>query len=220
MKIAVIGKGKTGGAVESLAGKTQKIESFDSKNSPSARKLRAFDAAIVFVPAAGFADLVPALIESEIPMVIGTTGFSFENLPAVNAPWITASNFSLGMNFLFAVTQFLPSLRRAGPRFHIQESHHVHKKDSPSGTALHLQSLLPNSTEITAERSGDIVGIHTVITELPFETLTLRHEAQDRSVFASGALYAAEFLLPGLPIGVHKFETILANQLKKEFFHA
>lgn len=221
MKIAVIGNGKTGGSVEALAAKQHQIEVFNLDKPATAAALRSFDAAIVFVPAAGFSDLAPVLIESGIPAVVGTTGFSFEKISGLRAPWIVASNFSLGMNFMFLLTRTLPSLRKSSPSasFAIHEVHHVHKKDSPSGTALSLKALLPADTTLTAEREGDVAGLHTVTVSLPGETLKVEHEAQDRTVFASGALFAAESLLKGLSPTVHRFETIFADQLKKEFSH-
>jgi 4-hydroxy-tetrahydrodipicolinate reductase len=222
VKLAVIGNGKTGGFVEALASKRHEITVFNLENPATPEKLHAYDAAIVFVPADGFTDLASVLIASGIPAVIGTTGFSFDKISGLKAPWIVASNFSLGMNFMFLLTRTLPSLRKSSPAasFAIHEVHHVHKKDSPSGTALSLKALLPADTALTAEREGDVPGLHTVTVSLPGETLKVEHEAQDRTVFATGALYAAESLLRGLSPAVHRFETIFADQLKKEFSHA
>jgi len=208
--------------VADLVAKKHEIEIFNLEKPATAQALRAFDAAIVFVPPAGFADLAPTLFAAGIPAVIGTTGFAFEKIAAPTAPWIVASNFSLGMNFMFLLTKMLPALSRSSPNvtFSIHEVHHIHKKDSPSGTALSLKALLPTGTPVTADRVGDVPGIHTATAELPGETLSLRHEAHDRSVFAAGALYAAETLLTGLTPGLHRFEDIFANQLRKDFLHA
>jgi 4-hydroxy-tetrahydrodipicolinate reductase len=136
------------------------------------------------------------------------------------APWIVASNFSLGMNIAFLLTKALAnisSLARAD--FHVREVHHTEKKDSPSGTALFLTSLLPADTKVTSQRIGDAKGLHVVEARLGGEILRVEHEAIDRSVFGAGALYAVENLLPELTGGIHKFENLMEQKLRKELFH-
>ncbi len=218
MKLAVIGTGKTGGAVEQLARTRHEVATFTQENPPTVESLRGLEAAIVFVPAGGLADILPALVESGIPVVAGTTGFDYTLVPTVRAPWIHASNFSLGMNTMFLFSRLLQRLDRLAPNvsFSIHEVHHTSKKDSPSGTALRLQKLLPASTPVSADRVGDARGTHTLSVHLPGEVLRLEHEALDRSVFAEGALYAAEQLLAQAPAGVHAFEAILEEKLRKE----
>lgn len=221
MKIAVIGKGKTGSEVLRACVRSHEAESFHSKNIPTIEKLQSFDLAIVFIPASAFADLAGVFLEAKIPMVIGTTGFSFEKISAPQSPWIVGSNFSLGMNAMFAFSSAFAGLAKFAPAaFHIHEIHHVEKKDKPSGTALHLQKILPQGTEISSERIGDVRGEHLLEISLPAEKLSFRHEALDRSVFASGALYAAEKLLIDLPPGIHSFENLFAQKIRKELFYA
>ena len=123
---------------------------------------------------------------------------------------------------MFMLSKLLSNLESISPGavFSVHEIHHTKKLDSPSGTALHLKKLLPDSTAVTAERIGDVPGIHTVTVELPGEIVSLRHEAKNRTVFASGAIYAAENLILGLPAGIHQFEILFINKIKKEMSYA
>jgi 4-hydroxy-tetrahydrodipicolinate reductase len=221
MRIALIGNGKTGGAFRELAQTRHEVSVFSSRLPCTRKDLEAADAAVVFVPAAGLADLLPLLRELRRPVVCGTTGFEFDKLSGVASPWIVASNFSIGMNATFLMAKLLARLPAFAPaRFHVHEVHHVTKKDAPSGTALRLQSLLPAGSTISADRLGDAKGLHTLKVDLPGETIRLEHEAHDRSVFAAGALHALEQLIPGLPTGVHHFENLLETSLRKELFRA
>jgi 4-hydroxy-tetrahydrodipicolinate reductase len=217
MKIALIGNGKTGGAFRELAEKNHEVKVFTRHQPCKAADIAAVDAVVVFVPASGLADLSTMLMESGKPVICGTTGFPFDSLESPGAPWIVASNFSLGMNAAFLVAKLLNRLPTA-ESFHVHEVHHVHKKDSPSGTALYLKSLLPAHTTISAEREGDARGLHRLEVKLPGENLLLEHEAHDRSVFGAGALYALERMLPELPRGLFRFETLMESALKEELF--
>ncbi|RZA05393.1 MAG: hypothetical protein EOP11_12935 [Proteobacteria bacterium] len=221
MKIALIGAGKTGGAFAELAAKSHEITVYSRQAPFTAADLNAADAIVVFVPAAGLSDLLSLLREVAKPVVCGTTGFDFERVISPKGPWIVASNFSIGMNATFLLAKLLAHLPALAPaRFHVHEVHHVTKKDAPSGTALRLAGLLPTGTEVTADRLGDAKGLHTLRVDLPGETITLAHEAHDRSVFAAGALHAVEKFLPGLAPGLHHFETLIEQSLRKELLHA
>ncbi len=150
--------------------------------------------------------------------VVGTTGWS-DILPEVRkafedagTPLIYASNFSLGVNALYAaVTRAAGMLKGAGYTPAIEETHHIHKLDAPSGTAKVLGTLVEQSLgekpEITAHREGEVPGIHTVTFESACDKLTFTHEAFSREGLAAGAVTAA-LMTEGLT-GVHEFSELL-----------
>lgn len=220
MKIALIGRGKTGGELIKLAEGKHEVRVFSRAEPITKENLVGFDAAIVFVPANAFCDLAETLLASKLPVVSGTTGLDYSALPPPEAPWIVASNFSLGMNMTFLLAKALGALTRIAPaQFHVHEIHHVAKLDAPSGTAISLQGLLPKGTSISSERLGDARGTHILEVTLPGETIRLTHEALDRRVFAEGALFAAENMIKKLPIGIHRFESLLEQRLRQEIAH-
>ena len=134
--------------------------------------------------------------------VVGTTGWNdiradvTRAFEAAGTPMVHASNFSLGVNALFAaVSRASAILKGAGYKADIEEIHHIHKLDAPSGTAKTLASLveegLGTKPEITSIRKGEVPGIHTLTLESACDKLTFRHEAFSREGFAQGAVTAA-----------------------------
>lgn len=219
MRIALIGTGKTGGVFGELARGRHEIIPFSRRRPPTAEALAAADAVVVFVPADGLAEILPALRASGRPVICGTTGFAYGEMSAPASPWIVASNFSIGMNCAFFLARLMGRLGEFTPaRFAVHEVHHVHKKDAPSGTALYLRDLLPAETPVTAERMGEVAGLHILSVDLAGETLRLEHEAKDRTVFAQGALFALENLLPGLEPGLHRFEQLMETKIRKDLY--
>lgn len=219
MKIALIGTGKTGGVFGELASARHEIIPFSRRQPPTAEALAAADAVVVFVPAEGLREIFPLLEASGKPVICGTTGFAYGEKASPANPWIVASNFSIGMNCAFFLARLLAKLGELAPaRYAVHEVHHVHKKDAPSGTALYLQGLLPTNTPVTADRVGEVAGLHVLSVELAGETLRLEHEARDRTVFAQGALFALENLLPGLDPGLHRFEQLMETKIRKELY--
>ena len=219
MRVALVGTGKTGGVFGELASSRHEVVPFSRRRPPTADALRGCEAVVVFVPSDGLKEVLPTLLESGRPVVCGTTGFSFEGMPAPSQPWIVASNFSIGMNCAFFLARLLGRLGELAPaQYSVHEVHHVHKKDSPSGTALYLQGLLPAGSPVTADRIGEVAGLHRLSVELAGEVLRLEHEAKDRSVFAQGALFALECLLPGLEPGLHRFEQLMETKIRKEIY--
>ncbi|MBQ9339127.1 MAG: 4-hydroxy-tetrahydrodipicolinate reductase [Paludibacteraceae bacterium] len=151
-------------------------------------------------------------------VVVGTTGWSdiFDEVKKAfdeaATPMIYASNFSLGVNALYAaVAKTCSMLKDAGYEPHIEEIHHIHKLDAPSGTAKTLAGIveteLGNRPEITSLREGEVPGIHTLTLTSDCDSLTLRHEAFSRAGFAKGAVTAALFT-ENLQ-GVHEFCELL-----------
>ena len=150
--------------------------------------------------------------------VIGTTGWndifddvvgSFEK---AGCTMIYSANFSIGVNAVFAALEkACEVLRGHGYVPHIEEIHHVHKKDAPSGTAKTLASIVENGLgvcpDITSVRQGEVPGTHIVKMKSEVDKIKITHEAFSRVGFAEGAVYAAE-LTEDLT-GVHEFKTLI-----------
>ncbi len=203
MKIALLGTGKTGGEVLQLAGEDSgvSITPFDIYNPPDRSGLTGHDIAISFLPGEPFLEYIPELLAVDMPVVAGSTGFEWpggreafsRKLKELGRVWVHANNFSLGMNIMH---EMINILGKAGTlyndlSFSIHEVHHTHKKDAPSGTALVWKEWLDQPATITSERTGDVIGEHTLTLNTPFENITVTHSARDRKIFASGALWTA-----------------------------
>lgn len=141
-----------------------------------------------------------------IPAVVGTTGFSPQEKETLShlskqIPTVISANMSLGVNLLFAM------VKEAGDRLSdwdlaIVETHHKHKRDAISGTALALKECVLSthpSASVAAIRAGDCIGEHEVIFSGFGEKLILAHRATDRMIFARGALRAAKWLMETRP---------------------
>ena len=150
--------------------------------------------------------------------VVGTTGWNDiqadvrRTFEEAGTPLIYASNFSLGVNALFAAAAKASALLKgAGYVPAIEEIHHIHKLDAPSGTAITLGNLvekaLGEKPEISSVREGEVPGIHTLSLKSDCDELTLRHEAFSREGLAKGAVVAA-LMTEGLQ-GVHEFSELL-----------
>jgi len=211
-KFAVIGTGKTGGAVVEKLGKA--AIPFDENNKPTAKSLADADAAIVFVPGSAAEEIIEILLETNIPAVWGTTGYQWpedlpDNVKKAGNRWVIGSNFSLGMNLIRKVLYILGkgSDFLDQPNFHIHEVHHIHKQDAPSGTALSWQKWLDKEASISSDRQGDVKGIHELHLQTKGESIFLKHEAHNRSIFAEGAIWTANYLLDHSEIlpGVYPF---------------
>jgi 4-hydroxy-tetrahydrodipicolinate reductase len=222
MKIAVIGAGKTGGEVVKLLSSEQVAGVYDDFNLPTVEKLKQADVVIIFAPGSAVAELMPVVLEAKILAVWGSTGFVWpdnlnEQLKKQSVKWIVASNFSLGMNLIQQCLKVLSkgSKLMDSPSYHIHEVHHIHKKDKPSGTALTWKKWLGVDCDITAEREGDINGIHELTLKSNFESITLKHEAHSRALFAQGALWAAKYLFTHskLEDGLYQFADIVEEEL-------
>ena len=226
MRLLIVGDGKMGRAVASLAagrghestivGREENAEG----HGLSAERTRGYDVAIEFTRPDAAPANIEQLIAAGIPVVTGTTGWDAE-LPRITAlvearkgALLHAANFSIGVQL------FLRAARALGAEFtgregfdgFILEEHHAAKRDAPSGTARVLQQRLREADParqypITSVRAGDIPGTHTVSLDGPYETVTLQHTARSRDGFAAGALAAAEWL-PGRT-GVFTFEAML-----------
>ena len=155
------------------------------------------------------------LAENFKAVVVGTTGWSdikdevIAYFEKCGTPMIWATNFSVGVNVMFAVTDYMSRLlgQFGGYSPYMIEMHHCHKLDAPSGTAKTLASFIDDNmgvtTDIQSVRCGEIPGTHTIGFEGLNDRITLSHEAFSREGFAAGAVEAA-LRTEGLT-GVHEF---------------
>ena len=207
MKIALIGYGKMGQMIEGVARERGHeivcvIDPFSSADSIDSNKFRSADVAIEFSRPDAAEGNVRATIEQGVPVVSGTTGWNVQALQEEtrdnkHAGVIWSSNYSIGVNILFAVNSYLAQLlqQTGGYEPSITEVHHVHKLDAPSGTAKTLQEAISGyNCPIESIREGEVPGVHEVKWESEADVLSLRHEAKSRKGFALGAVLAAEWL--------------------------
>lgn len=151
------------------------------------------------------------------PLVVGVTGLDSAAeavlaLAAERIPVLLAPNFSLGVALLKRLAQV--AAQALGPEFDsaILDVHHRHKVDAPSGTALALAEALEalgRTAPIVSQRLGEVIGDHTLTFAGPGERFELRHQAEDRTLFARGALAAAAFLRGQGP-GIYTMDDVLA----------
>lgn len=223
MKLALIGYGKMGKTIERLATERghQVVHRFNSVHPLNAEALHEADAAIEFSAPHLAVEHIKLCLKSGIPVVVGTTGWydDFDACvslaKATGTPLFTASNFSLGVNLFFALNEYLADLMKPYPAYQasISETHHVHKKDAPSGTAItlaeglirqqprfkgwKLSNALPleeHLLPIQSLRMDEVPGTHEVYYCSTIDTLSISHTAHNRDGFALGAILAAEFI--------------------------
>jgi len=189
----------------------------DSDNISEAAKDA--DVYITFTTPAAEVHNIPAVAGLGKRIVLGTTGLTEEQNRQVreavqgNVPAVFSPNYSVGVNILFQLAKALKSFPQEY-NFSISEIHHTGKKDAPSGTAKKLGEIIadvrgystivhgregisprkPEELEIAALRAGGVPGIHDLIVAGPYEMLRIEHIAFSRSVFAQGAVYAAEWI--------------------------
>jgi len=219
MKIALIGYGKMGKAIEALAlAKGHQVIAKTGREGFSDAEVIAADVAIEFSSPQMGSENCQRLISMGIPTVSGTTGWT-EDLPLIerltqenSTSFLYASNFSLGVNLFFALNEQLANLMKDQPyQVSIEEIHHTQKLDAPSGTAISLAepiihanktlkswSLEEDSKEnqlpIVAKRIDSTPGTHLVRYDSEIDTLEIKHTAHSRQGFAQGALLAAEWI--------------------------
>lgn len=176
------------------------------------------DVAIDFSsPDAAFANITRCL-EHHVPVICGTTGWLHQYDAAVqicqenHGALLYASNFSLGVHLFFELNRQLAILMKDLGQYNpsIEEIHHIHKLDAPSGTAITLaEGIISNTayqgwqpdkgTEsvigISSKRKGEVPGTHTVTYKSTVDTLLIKHEAHNREGFALGAVMAAEWIV-------------------------
>ena len=215
MRVVLVGHGKMGRLVESLAPEfgfdvAGVIDPMSPRHGggPDAAAWDRVDVAVDFSMPDVVARNAPALARRGINLVIGTTGWQRDE-PAVRdavaaggVGAVVAPNFSTGVVLFESIVGYAASRLAAQTDFHafVHESHHAAKKDAPSGTALQLKGAMERggysrSIDMSSTRAGFIPGTHTVGFDGPAETITLTHTARDRSGFARGALTAARWVV-------------------------
>lgn len=239
MKVAILGYGKMGHMVEKvLLERRHEIVAVIDNEEDWLRLDNEFRRAEVAIDFSEPGVAVPNMFrafEAHVPMVVGTTGW-LDRLEEVrkrcadaNGKLVFGSNFSIGVNIFFKVNQLLAKLMNTQDRYQVamEETHHIHKKDAPSGTAIHLAKdiihevdaikdwrLTPcdhtNVVPVTAIREGEVPGTHVVTWDSPEDTIEIRHTAHGREGFALGAVHAAEWLVLQ-PAGVYPFEKCLID---------
>ena len=174
---------------------------------------------IDFTTPAAFRSNYKFLAENFKAVVVGTTGWAdikeevIAYFEKCGTPMIWASNFSIGVNVFFAVTEYISKLLgdAGGYSPYMVEMHHCHKLDAPSGTARSLGDIVDanmgTNIDIQSVRCGEIPGIHTIGFEGANDRITMTHEAFSREGFAAGAVEAA-LRTEGLS-GVHEFRDLL-----------
>lgn len=232
MKIALIGNGKMGQAVSALAeGRGHEIVAVisgsDNRNGEAISQghLARADVAIEFTEPAAAVKNIEACMASHTPLVVGTTGW-YDRLDYVRTvvaehegSVVWAPNFAVG------VVLFTELVRRAGELFasagfgaHLVETHHAQKRDKPSGTALAIGAAFAQGggadLPTTSVRVGNVPGTHELHLDGAFEHVRLEHQARDRSVFAAGALRAAEWL-PGRQ-GIFTMHDVMGLKTSRE----
>ncbi len=154
-----------------------------------------------------------AALRAGKPLVIGTTGHSVEEIKEIeeaskSIPILYSPNFSFGIALCTDIVSRIAKALGAASTIAIVETHHIHKKDSPSGTAMGLANAMEGQKiAIQSIRSGEIVGEHTVIFECGHERIELKHTAHSRDAFAAGALVGAKFLL-NQPAGLYSLKDL------------
>jgi len=220
LRVALIGsRGRMGQAIANLAKENPKIDIVAQCDLGDSIETAMKDCgvAIDFSNAGAIDEICRVASQHRKALVIGTTGHSQEQRrltekTAKSLPIVFASNFSVGVNALFALTRRAAEILGSEFKPEIIETHHKMKKDAPSGTAKTLSEILKEQlkTEIPIEsiREGDVVGEHTVTFVGPGEQLELTHCAGSREIFARGALRAAEWIV-GQPAGLYSMQDVL-----------
>nr|WP_294788691.1 4-hydroxy-tetrahydrodipicolinate reductase [uncultured Flavobacterium sp.] len=217
MKIALLGYGKMGKVIERIALergheivlKKDELNTYDG--------LSTADVAIDFSVPTAAVDNISAAFNVNVPVVSGTTGWleHYDEMIALcnekKAGFISSSNFSLGVNIFFGLNEYLAKIMKQFDTYKVsmEEIHHIHKLDAPSGTAISLaQGVIENSNyaewtmeeaksnqiHIEAKRIGEVPGTHTVNYDSAIDSIEIKHTAHNREGFALGAVIAAEWL--------------------------
>jgi len=246
MKIALIGFGNMGKELARLIEEDTRYELVSASFKNGNRKLdilgiKRADVAIDFTQADAVLNTIEEIIKLKVPIVIGTTGW-YQHLPRVKqlvqkakSGLIYGQNFSIGANVFFQILSYGTKLINQFPEYDIYgyEIHHSNKKDSPSGTAKKISSIVlenvkrkkvlqserldrkinPNEFHVVSIRGGRNPGFHEITFDSIADDIKISHQAHGRTGFAKGALMAAEFIKNKK--GIFTFEEIFERQVKQ-----
>ena len=221
MKIALVGYGKMGVAIEEMATEAGHVISFkiDKLNTNQIVELNCdnTDVVIEFSDPSTAVSNITTCLKNNIPVVSGTTGWlhdwkDVEKVCATyNGSFFYASNYSIGVNLFFKINEFIAGLMKKQPyQVGIEEIHHTEKKDSPSGTAITIAEPIMEQRKITnwvntestnseelgiiSKREKGVAGTHTVTYGSEVDEISFTHIANSRKGFAKGALSVAEWM--------------------------
>ena len=212
-RLAIIGMGKMGRAVEQLAPEhgfdvVARIDRVGGDaHEVTSETLNGAEVAVEFTSPEAAPGNIRVAAAARCPIVVGTTGWDAQRadverfVTEVGGALLAAPNFSLGVAAFTLTVEAAAAAMRQAPGFdaHLIETHHAQTKDAPSGTALALARVaaaqLGRDVPITSVRTGSVPGIHELVFDAPFEQIRLVHTARDRRVFADGALRAAQWLV-------------------------
>ncbi len=214
MKVAIIGYGKMGREIEKIlierGHSVVDIIDPDNGSEVCAESLAGADVAVEFTTPSSAFENITTCLRCGVAVVSGTTGWTermgeaLDLCREVGGTFFYSSNYSLGVNMLFKLNRTLARMMKGHTEYGvtIEETHHIHKKDAPSGTAKSLAEDLTteldtpqisDQMEIRSFREGEIPGIHDVIWESDDDVLTLHHSLKSRRALAFGAVMAAEY---------------------------
>lgn len=224
MKIALIGYGKMGHAIEKFAlqrgHEIVSIIDVDNQCDFDSERFKSADVAIEFTTPSTAYDNCLRAINCGVKVVSGSTGWT-DRIPQLrqavenneNATFFYSSNYSIGVNIFFAVNKYLARIMNGFGQYDVsmKEIHHIHKLDHPSGTAITLangiicnidrktawtESDTPAAGEVRIEheRTGEVPGTHIIRYKSAVDQITISHEAFSRDGFALGAVVAAEWV--------------------------
>ena len=217
MKIAIVGYGKMGKIIDEISQNRGHEVVARLKETPTKESLNNADVVIEFSnPEVAF-DNISVCLQNKIPVICGTTGW-LDKKPAVEqlaldngTAFLYGSNFSLGVNLFFALNENLAKMMSKFNEYtcQMEEIHHIHKKDAPSGTAISLaEGIIANSDYeawkldetkdkelgIFAIREDEVPGTHSVFYRSEVDEIEIKHTAYNRNGFALGAVIAAEWI--------------------------
>jgi 4-hydroxy-tetrahydrodipicolinate reductase len=223
MKIALIGYGKMGKAIEEIALErghevslritSKNLQDFNTEN------IKACDVAIEFTNPESVISNLQVCIDAQVPVVCGSTGWVGKEIEIKkyciekNGTLLYASNFSIGVNIFFEINKKLASLmaKQVAYKVSVEEIHHTQKKDAPSGTGITIAQQIiaeikdktewilgeatnANQLSINSKRIDPAPGTHIVSYTSIVDDITITHTAHSRQGFAAGAILAAEFV--------------------------
>ncbi len=219
MKIVISGYGKMGHMVEASLlkrGIEPVLATEDVCSVPD--EIAAESVCIDFTTPAAFRENYPVLAKKFKAVVVGTTGWQdikedvFAAFKNAGTTLIWASNFSIGVNAFFAAVQRVSEvLKDKGYTPKVEEIHHIHKLDAPSGTSISIGKIIEENLgvgpEIGSQRIGEVPGTHIAEFSSGVDKLSFTHEAFSREGFAEGAVLAA--IMSENMSGIHEFKEII-----------